>query len=42
MFKRNGKEVGDRRGPMQGFADSIVAMLEEGVKPWVRDVDPTK
>src|ERR1700735_2418478 len=42
MFKRNGKEVGEHRDPMQEFADRIVGELEKGVKPWVRPWDASK
>jgi antirestriction protein ArdC len=42
MFRRNGKEVGERRDPMQEFADQIVEQLEAGVKPWVRPWDSSK
>jgi antirestriction protein ArdC len=40
--RRNGKEVGDRRDPMQEFADQIVEQLEAGVKPWPRPWDSSK
>ena len=42
MLRRAAKETGDRRDAMQEFADSIVALLEQGVKPWAGDVDPGK
>lgn len=42
MFRRNGKEVGDRRDPIQEFADQIVEQLEVGVKPRVRPWDSSK
>jgi antirestriction protein ArdC len=41
-FRKHGKELTDRRDPMQEFADRILVELEKGVKPWVRPWDPDK
>jgi antirestriction protein ArdC len=41
-FKRAAIETTERPDPMQEFADRILAQLEQGVKPWVRDWDPDK
>lgn len=36
------REITERRDAMQEFADTVVAALESGVKPWVRPWDPSK
>jgi antirestriction protein ArdC len=41
-FKPHSREITEHRDPIQEFADRIIAELERGVKPWVRDVDPSK
>lgn len=41
VWKRSAAEA-TKRDAMQEFADSIIAALESGVKPWVRPWDPKK
>jgi len=36
------REITERRDAMREFADTVVAALESGVKPWVRPWDPSK
>ncbi|MFZ0270958.1 MAG: zincin-like metallopeptidase domain-containing protein [Acidobacteriaceae bacterium] len=42
MSFRKASPEATRRDPMQEFADTIIAELEKGVKPWVRPWDPDK
>jgi antirestriction protein ArdC len=42
VYQRAKKELTERRDPIQETADTIIAALEKGVKPWQRPWDQSK